>query len=55
MIHNPNKLEQNLPVKWYQSMDCIMNGVIDSSILPEIFYNVSKYLSCNGEKTAEMR
>ena len=37
MIYNPNKLKQILPVKLYQSMDCVINGVIDSSILPEIF------------------
>ena len=37
MIYNPNKLKQILPVKSDQLMDCVINGVIDSSILPEIF------------------
>ena len=37
MIYNPDKLKQILPVKPYQSMDCVINEVIDSSILPEIF------------------
>ena len=55
MIYNPDKLKQILPVKSYQSMDCVINGVIDSSILPEISQNISKFLSCNGEKAAEMR
>ena len=36
MISNPEKLKQILPVKSYQSMDCAINGVIDSSILPKI-------------------
>ena len=40
MIYNPNKLKQILPLKSYQSMECVINGVIDSSILPEIFKNV---------------
>ena len=37
MIYNPNKLKQILPVKSDQLMDCVINGVMDSSILPEIF------------------
>ena len=55
ITYNPNKLKQILPVKSYYSIDCVINGVIDSSIPPDISQNVSKYLSCNGEKTAEMR
>ena len=54
MIYNPDKIKQILPVKSYQSMDCVINGVTDSSILSE-FFHVSKCLSCNGEKTAAMR
>ena len=37
MIYNLNKLKQILPVKSDQSMDCVVNGLMDSSILPEIF------------------
>ena len=37
MIYNPDKLKQILPVKSDQLMDCVINGVMDSSILPEIF------------------
>ena len=37
MIYNPDKLKQILPVKLYQAMDCVINVVLDSSILPEIF------------------
>ena len=37
MIYNSKKPKKILPVKSYQSMDCVINGVIDSSILPEIF------------------
>ena len=33
----------------------LKNGVFDSSILLEMFSFVSKFLSCNTEKTAEMR
>ena len=36
MIYNPNKLKQILPVKSDQLMDCVINGVMDSSVLPEI-------------------
>ena len=36
MIYNPDKLKQILPVKSYQLMDCVINGVIDTSVLPEI-------------------
>ena len=35
MIYNSDKLKQILPVKSYQSMDGLINGVIISSILPE--------------------
>ena len=38
MIYNTDKLKQILPVKSKQLMDCVTNGVIDSSILPEIFF-----------------
>ena len=38
MIYNPDKLKQILPVKSDQLMDCVINGVMDSSILPEIFF-----------------
>ena len=37
MIYNPDKLKQILPVKSDQSMDCVINEVMDSSILSEIF------------------
>ena len=37
MIYNPDKLKQILPVKLYQAMDCVINVVLDLSILPEIF------------------
>ena len=37
MIYNPDKLKQILPVKLDQLMDCVINGVMDSLILPEIF------------------
>ena len=38
MIYNPDdKLKQIPPVKSDQLKDCIINGVMDSSILPEIF------------------
>ena len=37
MIYNPDKLKQILLVKSDQLMDFVINEVIDSSILPEIF------------------
>ena len=37
MIYNPDKLKQILPVKSDQLMDYVINGVMDSSILPETF------------------
>ena len=48
MIYNLDKLKQILPVKSYQSMDYVINGAMDSSHAP-------KCLSCNGEKSTEMR
>ena len=33
----------------------LLNGVINSTILQEICWSVSKYLSCNREKTTEMK
>ena len=38
----------------YESMDCVIKWGILLNLL-EIFSFVSKYLSCNTEKTAEMR
>ena len=37
MIYNRNMLKEILPVKSYQLIDCVINGVIDSLNLPEIF------------------
>ena len=41
----------------YRSKDCVIKKryIIDSSILQENFSCVSKFLSCNREKTAVMR
>ena len=36
MIYNTNKLKHILPVKSDQSMGFVINGVMDSSTLPEI-------------------
>ena len=58
MIYNRDKLKQILPVKSNQPMDRVINGVMDSSILPEMFsflYCFFVFLSYNGEKTAKMR
>ena len=44
MIYNPDKLKQILAVKSYQSMDCVINGVIGSSILPEIFSRLKMFI-----------
>ena len=56
-IYNPNKLKQILPVKSYQLIERIKkwgNQFINSNSTRN-FSSVSKCLSCNGEKTAEMR
>ena len=37
MIYDPDKLKQILPVKSDQLMDYVINWLMDSSILPEIF------------------
>ena len=37
MIYNRDKLKQILPVKSNQPMDRVINGVMDSPILPEMF------------------
>ena len=44
MIYNPDKLKQILPVKSYQSMDCVINAVIHSSVLPEFFSRLKIFI-----------
>ena len=45
MIYNlDNKLKQILPVKSYQQMDCVINGVINSSVLQEIFWSLKMFI-----------
>ena len=44
MIFNPNKLKQTLPVKSDQSIDYVINGVVDSSVLPEIFLCLKMFI-----------
>ena len=45
MIYNPDKLKQILSVKSDQSMDCVINEVMGSSILPEIFSYLKMFIT----------
>ena len=44
MIYNLGKLKQILPVKSDQLMDRVINGVMDSSVLPEIFSYLKMFI-----------
>ena len=47
------KKKMNSSNSSYQSMDCVIKWVFDSSILLEIFSFIWKCSSCDREKTAE--